>query len=62
MTSQSAELAVVARHLSPHAMFGDDPSGYCGCADCEPRRGCGCRSCRETYRIPPVATEEADRG
>ena len=34
------------RHLLPHATYGDDPSGHCGCAECDPRSDCSCPSCR----------------
>jgi len=36
---------IIPRHLRPHAWFGDDPSGWCGCAGCEPSNNCGCSSC-----------------
>lgn len=44
------------RHLRPHATFGDDPSGWCGCADCDPREDCGCSSCRRVA-LPEGATD-----
>jgi hypothetical protein len=45
LTVRSAR--VIPRHLIPHTTFGDDPSGHCGCADCEPRPDiCACEACR----------------
>lgn len=46
-TDIAPDLSVLPRHLRPHTAFGDDPSGYCGCADCEPSDDCACRTCRE---------------
>lgn len=41
------------RHLRHHAEFGDDPSGFCGCAGCDPRPGeCGCISCVDVALNP----------
>lgn len=48
------------RHAHPHATFGDDPSGWCGCADCDPRPDCSCPSCREA-REPQPDAEVAER-
>lgn len=45
------EKVVRPRHLRPHYTFGDDVSGWCGCADCDPRDNCGCPSCLSAF--PP---------
>ncbi len=46
-TDHMPEIAQVRpRHLLGHAEFGDEPSGACWCADCDPRPDCACQMCR----------------
>ena len=44
-------MAIRPRHLLPHYEFGDDPSGYCGCAGCDPRDDCDCYECQHVDEL-----------
>ena len=47
----------IARHARPHATWGDDPSGSCGCAGCD---GCPCAT--PDAEAAPVCDDDACPG